>query len=421
MAFRDIRKSRRWLSAEEVGLLVIALIALAGLLALNIYFARALPGGEQFFLRWSGARGFLLGDVEPYSSEIAQRTQNLVYGRRALMGEYPYALNDPFPIVLLYLPLALFSDFAVARGVWMLLSQAALLWLMVSLVRTLEWEPPRGLFVLLAAVGFFGYYSLIAFGAGTPAVFLAGLFFAILYALRSYADELAGALLCLTFYQWEVSGLFVPFVIVFVFANRRWRVLYGFGMALTVLLAVSFISYPGWGLPYLRGVLSDWYRSDTLRFGAFLSRWFPDVQFPIARWTAILLGLLVFWEWTQAVQSHFRHLIWAGCLSLAVTPLMGFAIFPSNHVVLLPSLLFIVMLIWERWTRWRGWFPLLVLLAAFLAPLWLYEQFRGGAGRLYADLLIVLPPVASLLGLYWMRWWAVRAPRIWADKLEGQR
>ncbi|MEW6285534.1 MAG: glycosyltransferase 87 family protein [Chloroflexota bacterium] len=421
MAFQDIRKSRRRLSPQETGLLLLALILLAGLLALNIYLARTLPGGEQFFLRWSGARGFLLGDVEPYSSEVAQRTQNLIYGRRAQAGEYPYALNDPFPIVLLYLPLALFSDFAIARGIWMLLSQFALVWLMVSFLRALEWEPPGWLFISLLLCGVFGYYSLIAFGAGTPAVFLAAMFFAALYALRSSADELAGALLCLTFYQWEVSALFVLFLLVFVFLNHRWRVLAGFGMTLTVLLAVSFLAYPGWGLPYLRGVLSDWYRSDALRFGAYASRWFPNVEFSIGQWTATLLGVLVFWEWIQAVNAHFRHIVWTACLSLAVTPLMGFAIFPSNHVVLLPSLFLILMLVWERWTRRRGWLPPLILLAVFLVPFWLYVQFSAGAPRLYADLLIVLPPLASLLGLYWVRWWAVRPPRIWADQLGGRR
>lgn len=421
MAFRDIRASRRRLSPQEAGWLLLALFLLGGLLALNVTLARTLPGGEQFFLRWSGARGFLLGDVEPYSSEIAQRTQNLVYGRRALAGEYPYALNDPFPFVLFYLPLALFSDFTLARGLWMLLSQIALVWLMVSFLRALEWEPPRWLFFLLLLCGMFGYYTLIAFGAGTPAVFLAALFFGALYALRSSADELAGALLCLTFYQWEVSALFVLFLLVFVFANHRWRVLAGFGMTLTVLLAVSFLVYPGWGLPYLRGVLSDWYRSDALRFGAIAARWFPQVEFSIGRWTAYLLGLLVFWEWTRAVTAHFRHIVWTACLSLAVTPLMGFAIFPSNHVVLLPSLFLIVMLVWERWTRRRNWLPLLVLLAAFLVPFGLYYRFSADASRLAADLLIVLPPLASLLGLYWMRWWAVRSPRLWADQLEGRR
>ena len=62
----------------------------------------------------------------------------------------------------------------------------------------------------------------------TPAILLALLYLYILFALRSSADELAGALLFLVAYQWEVGGLFFLFILFFVLANRRWNVLAGF-------------------------------------------------------------------------------------------------------------------------------------------------------------------------------------------------
>jgi hypothetical protein len=170
MAFRDIRKSRKWLSMEEIRLLLLALLILVGLLVLNIYLARVLPGGEQFFLRWSGARAFLFEQIEPYSVTTAGRTQTLAYGGEAFSNEHPYALNDPFHIVLFYIPLALLSDFAIARGLWMLLSEAVLIGLTYSFIRSLEWEPPGWLYFLLMVFGVFGYYSLVAFGSGTPAL-----------------------------------------------------------------------------------------------------------------------------------------------------------------------------------------------------------------------------------------------------------
>src|SRR3989304_5197661 len=126
MLFQDIRKSRKWLSAEEFRLLAFLLLIVGGLLALNIASARILPGGEWFFLRWSGARAFLIEHIEPYSTEIAQRTQEVAYGRRAFSNEYAYVLNDPFYVVLLYTPLALIRDFTLARAIWMLVSEAAL-------------------------------------------------------------------------------------------------------------------------------------------------------------------------------------------------------------------------------------------------------------------------------------------------------
>ncbi|HXQ33930.1 MAG TPA: hypothetical protein VN843_07960, partial [Anaerolineales bacterium] len=80
MSLPDIRKSRKWLSVEEIRLILVLLIFLLTLLALNIYVARILPGGEWFYLRWSGARAFLFEQSEPYSAAIAERVQDLFYG-----------------------------------------------------------------------------------------------------------------------------------------------------------------------------------------------------------------------------------------------------------------------------------------------------------------------------------------------------
>jgi len=405
------------LSVEEVRLLLLAILILVGLLALNIYLARMWPGGEQFFLRWSGARAFLIEHIEPYSSTIADRTQNVAYGRAAFSGEYPYVLNDPFYIVLLYIPLALFSNFAVARGLWMLLSEAALLGVLYSVVRSFEWEPPRWLLFGMTVFSVFGYYSLVALGSGTPSIIFVFLIIMTVNALRSFSDELAGALLFLIAYQWEVGALFFLFVIIFVIANRRWKVPIGFGMSLVLMLAVSFLTYPDWFVPYIRGVLSDWYRAVTMSFGVIASAWFPNARFSIGFWMALLLGIVVFTEWLGSVSSHYRRILWTVCLALAATPLMGFAIFPSNHVVMLPALLLIVMLVWERWTRQRVLYSILVLSFAFFIPFWLYMRVIAGYPKVYADLLTVLPPILTIIGLYWMRWWAFRTPRTWFDQI----
>jgi hypothetical protein len=421
MAFQDIRKKRKWLSTEEIQIIVLALIVLGVLLALNVYLARLLPGGELFYQRWSGARAFLVEDIGPYSRTIAERVQQIVYGRTAFTSEYPYVLNDPFHIVMLYMPLALFSDFAVARALWMLFSEAALVGIVLSSLNLSEWEPPRWLFICIMGLGIFGYFSLYALGTGAPAVILTFLYLAILLALRSFSDELAGALLLLTAYQWEVGGVFFLFITLFVFANRRWRVLTGFGMSLVILLVVSFLAYPDWGLPYIRAVLSDWYRSGTLTFNHIASFWLPGMAFPLGRWISIGLGVILFIEWIGSVEAHFRRVMWTASLSLAMTPLLGFAIFPSNHVALIPALVLILALVWERWTRRRAPFTFIIILAALLIPFYLYSRTLQGYDRLTLDLISILPPIATIVGLYWMRWWVLHSPRTWFDQIEDRK
>lgn len=445
MSFPYLRKSRKWLSTEEIRLLTILLLVVAGLLALNIALVRILPGGEWFFLRWSGARTFLIDEVQPpsrigsesaprstqrafpirqlqpYSTGIAQRVQELAYGRRAFSSEYPFVLNDPFHIVLIYTPLALIRDFTLARGIWMLVSEAALVGSVLIAFNLSEWQPPRGLYISLLGFGLFSYFSLHGLVSGTPAIILNFLYLGILLAIRLHSDELAGALLFLVAYQWEVGGLFFLFIIVFIFANRRWNILTGFGMSLVILLVVSFLAYPDWGLPYIRAVLSDWYRSANLTFGHIASVWFPDSRFSIAASVSLILGVLVFLEWLGSAHAHFRRIVWTASLSLAATPLIGFAIFPSNHVVLILPLILILTLVWERWTRGRVLMSILIFSLALLIPFGMYIQSVYVYSPLYLDLLAVLPPIATVIGLYWMRWWVLHSPRTWLDQIGARR
>lgn len=445
MAFQDIRKSRKWLSGEEIRLLALVLFVFVALLAANIALARLVPGGEWFFLRWSGARAFwaaqsdesaeglkggrsmpegageiLVAQTRPYGTEIAQQTQEVAYGRPAFSSEYTYVLNDPFFIVLLYTPLALFQDFALARGIWMLLSEAALVGTILFAFRLSEWQPPRWLHILLLGFGLFSYFSLNALVSGTPTIMLTFLYLWILVALRSHSDELAGALLPLVAYQWEVSGLFFLFVLFFVFANRRWRVLAGLGMSLFLLVVISFLIYPDWGLPYIRATISSWQRAANLTFSQMLSNWFPDSRFSMGRIVSIVVGIILFIEWLGSLNSHFRRVVWAASLSLAATPLIGFAIFPSNHVVLLVPFVLIVALAWERWQRRRVLTAILILFLALIIPFGLYLRAVYIYDPLVNDLISALPPIAAIVGLYWMRWGIIRSPRPWFDRTGDQ-
>jgi len=445
MAFKDIRKSRKWLSVEEIRLLALLLFIFAVVLAANIAMARVLPGGEWFFLRWSGARAYLIEQidasrgvkggrimpegaaillvqqVQPYSSEIARQTQQVAYGRLAFADEYAYVLNDPFYIVLLYIPFAFIRDFALARGIWMLLSEVALIGTTLLALNLSEWQPPRWLYILLLGYGLFHYFSFNALFTSTPAAFFIFLYLCILFALRSHSDELAGGLLSLVAYQWEVGGLFVLFILVFVFANHRWGVLAGFGMSLFVLLVVSFLTDSGWGLPYIRAVLSDWYRGANLNFGHIFARWSSDSRIPVGQIASIGLGIVLFIEWLGSVDAHFRRVVWTAALSLAVTPLMGMAMFPSNYVVLILPFILILALVWERWKRYRGFFSILILLLVLLIPFALYIRTVLIYDPLITDLLAVIPPIAAIAGLYWMRWWVLHAPLTWSDQLGVRR
>lgn len=434
MAFRDIRKSRKWLSAEEIRIIVALLIVLAAIFALNMYLARTIPGGEWLFQRWNGARAFLgIGNVtspdEMYGTTLAQEVQQLVYERNAFADEYRYVLNDPFYVVLFYVPLVILPNlinalfpaadvgFEFVRALWMLLSVLALVFIVLISFRLSEWDPPRGLFVILMGFGLFSLFSLVALITGSPVIFLTLLYLSVLLALRSFSDELAGALLCLAAYQWEVGALFFLFLLIFVVANRRWGVLAGLGMSLLVLLIISFLIYPSWGLPYIRAVISGLFQGSLINAGSILAEWLPDINFSLGGVLAVIAVGLVVIESLGAINAPFRRVLWVACLALAATPLAGLAIFPANFVVLLPSLILVVALVWERWLRRRFLAVALIIIVALAVPFGLYLQTVLVYAPLYTQILSVLPPAATILALYWMRWWVVHSPRTWADQI----
>ncbi|HJS20621.1 MAG TPA: hypothetical protein VJ785_17880 [Anaerolineales bacterium] len=445
MAFKDIRKSRKWLSPQEIRIIAAFLIILVALLALNVYLARTLPGGEWLFMRWNAVHAFLgegaetsgglrgwrsmpegdavLQEAESniYGGSIARRVQQIVYDRIAFADEYKYILSDPFYILLLYTPLGVFQNFPLTRGIWMLVAEIALFMSVLFSHRLSEWDPPLGLNLILISFGLLSFFSLNALVTSSPAIFLNFLFIGILLALRSSSDELAGALLALAAYQWEVGGLFYLCILIYVLANRRWGVLAGLGMALVVLLFVSFLIDSSWGLPYIRAVLSNLLQGTQLDAGNVLAGWFPEIPFPIGRVVSILLIAVVFFESLWAVNAPFRRVVWVASLALAAMPLAGLAIFPSNYVVLILPLVLVISLIWERWLRRRFIVVVLILFAAFLVPYYLYFETVLVYTPFYTELLTVLPSVVMIIALYWMRWWVIHSPRIWADRIGNRR
>jgi hypothetical protein len=451
MAFKDIRKSRPWLSPQEIRIIVILLLLIAALLALNVYVARTAVGGEWLLMRWNAVRTFLGFQIdknvgvkawrvmpsEPtaypgeisilrpkpdiYGGGIARPIQEDVYGREAFADEYKYILSDPFPFVLLYMPLAFLSNFPIVRALWMLVAEAALLLSVLFSYRLSEWDPPLGLNILLIAFGLFSFFSLNALLTASPAILLNLLYLGILLALRNGSDELAGALLLLSAYQWEVGGLFFLVILIFVFSNRRWSVLSGFGMALIVLMIISFLVDPGWGLPYIRSVLSSLFQAQYLNLGAILAGWFPKIHFSLGWLVSIVLIGVVVIESIGAVQAPFRRLVWVASLALAAMPLAGLPIFPANFVVLILPFVLVISLVWERWPRGRLIAVTLLLLAFFVAPYYLYIETVLVYNPFYTELLSVLPSAMMIVALYWMRWWVVHSPRIWADRVGAFR
>ncbi len=272
-------------------------------------------------------------------------------------------------------------------------------------------------FIAIAALS--SYYAFRSFLEGSPVILLGLAYVGILVSLRTGHDEVAGALMLFSAFQWEIGGLFLLFTTLWVFWERRWRVFAGAGMLAFVLLVLSFFWYPGWFMPFLR---ASW---NSFRVGVGFSTHDLFVQLwpqfgDILGWVlTAVLGITLFYEWRAARQEHFNHFIWVVCLTLAATPLMGYHVEMDHLFPLTLPIMFIVLVSRERWKRFGDGIAFLLLWFFFGLP-WLL--FLGDAPQWInldkEEILFLFWPVFTVLGLFWVRWWMIRAPRTWLDHFD---
>ncbi len=372
-------------------------------------------GGGEFYVQWVGSRAFIFDKIEPYSGDVAARIQRWVYGRPAKAREEPYILDTPFHILPLYFLFSLFPNPALARAIFTSTLELALLALVFLSLRLTEWEAPRYFPLLFMLFGIFNFYSIQAIYQGSPVLLLGLLYAGILLCLRAEMDELTGALIALSFYYWEVGAPFLFLIILRAYYEKRVGVFAGFFMLTSVLLAISFLLYPGWIIPFLRATVNI-LRAD---FGFNILTIFDHIWPSLGRsfaWIFVVgLLLLLGFEWRGARGADFRRFYWAACLTLAATPLLGFRTEMEHLAVLVLPLALIFAVAHDRWDRIGGSFTVLLLLLIFAVPWFVYffafERF-GGTAR---EMLFLFLPIITLVGLYWIRWWAIRPPRTWRD------
>jgi hypothetical protein len=93
--------------------------------------------------------------------------------------------------------------------------------------------------------------------------------------------------------------------------------------------------------------------------------------------------------------------------------LIGIPTSVENQAVLIPAVI-LVLAVWdERWGTLGRWLiaSSLILLSAGLWWLGLVVERQGISPDL-SPLLFFAVPVFTIIGLYWVRWWAIRASRL---------
>ena len=391
--------------------MIVFLAVCAALVFANL----TLKGGGDFYVHWVGARAFLFDKIDPYSGEVPARVQQLVYGHSARAGDEPYIMDTPFQLLIFYYPFSLLSDPLLARALYALILELALFALAILSLRLTDWESPRIFAILFIFFAVFNFYTFQAIFEASPVLILGLLYVGILFALRAEMDEVAGALMAFSLYYWEVGAPFLILVVLRVYYEKRARVFGGFFMTCFILFFLSFLSYPNWIIPFLRATTNNLRAGFGFNIRAILVDLFPAQGATLGWILTIGLFLLLGYEWSSARKGDFRRFYWASCLSLAAAPLLGFRTEMEHLSVLIIPLALVFAIIRDRWYRFGNGLIILLMLLVFILPWSLYLFAVNRFGAIAQEMIFLFLPLFTFIGLYWIRWWAIRPPRILSD------
>jgi hypothetical protein len=403
------------------GLILILLGLVVAVTYANYRYTQQNPGGNDFLVHWVGTRALLVDGVSPYSDEVANRIQTLAYGRPAQPGEHELRVAYPLYSEIIFAPFAIISDFNLARAVWMTALEIALVFLAFICLRLTGWQPGLWFLPFYFIFSIFWYNGLRALINGNAVILVALLIAGALLAIQAGRDELAGILLAFATIKPQVIIVFILFVCWWAFSVQREKIIIWMIASLVLLSLIAILFVPDWPLQNIREILRYPGYNPPGTPGAALATWFPAAGQKFGWGLTILLCLLLAGEWIAARGKDFHWFLWTVCLTLTASPWIGIQTDPGNFVVLFIPLV-LVSAVWEqRWGK-RGWpFVIIGLLTVWIG-LWVLflKTVTITAGQPLQSPIMFFPlPFFALIGLYWVRWWAIQPPKLLIDALRS--
>jgi hypothetical protein len=393
--------------------LIVAIIgAVVGLSVMNYRYSVQNPGGNDFLARWTGARAFVMEGTSPYSDSVSVEAQKMIYGHKAKLEKGEDLSQFAYPFYsLIFFGLFGMLDYTLARAIWMTLLQISLVAIVIISLRLAEWNPKGIAKILIIFFGIFWYPSIrtIILGqfSGIDALMILG---AILL-LRQKKDTEAGILMMLSTSKPQMSYLLVIYCILWAVFQKRYNFLKGFFGCMVVLVGASFILLPTWLLEWLRQMIS--YPAYTDRIGSIVSivaNAMPGIRQPVNIVLFLIgYGYLAF-EWIRSLRKDYRVFLWTALMTLVVTNIVAYRTATPHYVALLPAVLLMIRVISDRWGsvgKAVNWAVMLLLFAGY----WVLFLFTVKATAEQAIMYLPIP-IITFLGLFWIRWWAIRPPKL---------
>lgn len=322
---------------------------LVGITRINLNFARANPGGNDFLPRWGATRAFLFEGISPYSDQVALRIQMFAHGRPASVHEDEFTMLYPLYAVIVYAPYALVGSYTMARALWMTTLEISAVLLALLSMRLVRWKPTPYNFGMLILFSILGYYSVRSFINGNVVTLLALFTIVMFWAIQRGWDMLAGGLLVLITIKPQLAILLIAGVFIWAISHQRWTLIrwtifWGLGLSILGMLII-----PAWLVQNLSQVIRYRGYAPAGTAQAAMQELWPIVGVWPGRILTLVLSLWLLIEWRAMWGKPFERFLAGMCLTLVLGQWIGIQTDPGNFVILFLPLIWVFAQIQIRW------------------------------------------------------------------------
>jgi len=390
---------------------------LGGLIWTSFHIADSEIGGGWFWIEWIAMRSKIIDGLSPYSTTTSERIQSQIDQLFTWIPGEDVQYTSPIFTGVVALPFAFIPDPLWARTAWLAVQFIVILLTFLGAARLVGWKPAWYIFTLVALPVLLGLWTVSSWLEGSLVIWVNGLVVGVLLAIQSKRYDLAGILLALTMIQPMAVILLVVFILIWAGSRRMSHLIIWFFAALAVLIAVGLFLSVDWLLEYIRILWN--YREVYLPGtpGSAFQTWWPGFGHQLG-WVftglmAVILGL----EWWLALRRDFRWFLWTACLTVVISQWIGIPSRPDHYLLLILPILLIFARLDERFPVGGRWAALVGLLAVTIWEWWLFNSILIKAGSTSFWGLIFPLPFLLLIGLVWVRWWAIRPERMLIEDL----
>ena len=380
-------------------------------------FVKTNVSGEGFFIQWISLRSLVADGINPYSGEVTSRIQETVKYENSFAQGNPPRYTSPLYSGLVIFLFALIENNLIAHTLWLTAQLIAIFILLILSLKLTSWKPAWYIFFIFSLITVFSYHVLIPWLDGGISIWAALFLLVAFLAIRNNWNEVGGIFLGLATIQPQMTILVIVFALLWIASQKKRLLVVWFFMTLIFLFIIGLFLDPDWIMHYLRLLYNFSENFPPGNPGMLFRELWPGLGKQLGWLMTGVSGIILIIEWLIAFKKGFRWFLWTACLTIVISQWIGIPTIPGNFTGLILPLFLVSAMLTERWPQRGQWMAVLISAVLFVWE-WvlLYNDLYSSEPTMQLNLIIPLPLIL-LIGLFWVRWWAIKPKRLLIEEL----